>query len=113
MGANYGGDLLRINPYFYGYTVEVGAVNVQGDTEVAAHYAMGRVAIGLAYVMPDQKTAYISDDGTNVGLYKFIADRKRRFFSGYPLCHEIESDQRRQRRKCRSGVDFSRPCDRC
>lgn len=75
MGAYYGGDLLKINPYFYGYPVEVGVMNEQGDTKVDAHYAMGRVAVELAYVMPDQKTAYISDDGTNVGLYMFIADK--------------------------------------
>lgn len=32
----------------------------------------GRLAIELAYVMPDQKTVYITDDGTNVmlGIYK-------------------------------------------
>ena len=28
----------------------------------------------LSYVMPDNKTVYMSDDGTNVGLYMFKAD---------------------------------------
>ena len=35
---------------------------------------MGRVAIELAYVMPDNKTVYISDDGSRVGLFRFVAD---------------------------------------
>lgn len=27
----------------------------------------------LVYVMPDNKTVYITDDGTQVGFYKFVA----------------------------------------
>ena len=36
------------------------------------HMAAGRLAIELPYVMPDQQTVYITDDGTNVilGIYK-------------------------------------------
>ena len=30
------------------------------------HYTLGRMAVELAYVMPDRKTVYITDDGTNV-----------------------------------------------
>jgi len=62
-----------MNPYAYGYPVEVKVQNFDKAT-VAKHYAMGRVALELAYVMPDKKTAYMSDDGTNVGLYRFVAD---------------------------------------
>lgn len=61
------------NPYKYGYPVEV-AVDGAGNTTVTKHYAMGRCALELCYVMPDQKTAYLSDDGTNCGLYMFVAD---------------------------------------
>ncbi|WP_026380918.1 PhoX family protein [Afifella pfennigii] len=60
-------------PYHYGYPVEV-KVEEDGAYEVAKHYAMGRTAVELAKVMPDEKTAYISDDGTNVGLFLFVAD---------------------------------------
>ncbi len=31
------------------------------------HYLLGRIAIELAYVMPDRRTVYTTDDGTNVG----------------------------------------------
>lgn len=66
--------LLEMNPYDYGWNVELEVVNGQGDVEVEKHYSMGRLAIELAYVMPDEKTAYITDDGTNVGLFMFVAD---------------------------------------
>lgn len=68
-------------PYRYGYPVEV-QVNADGKAGVAKHYAMGRVAVELAYVMPDNRTVYISDDGTNVGFFMFIADREQDLSSG-------------------------------
>ncbi|PTW51410.1 PhoX family protein [Rhodovulum kholense] len=60
-------------PYRYGFPTEV-TVTEDGTATAAKHFAMGRVAVELAKVMPDQKTAYISDDGTNVGLFMFVAD---------------------------------------
>ena len=68
-------------PYRYGYPVEV-SVSAGGQATVAKHYAMGRLAIELAYVMPDNRTVYISDDGTNVGFFMFIADREKDLSSG-------------------------------
>ena len=68
-------------PYKYGFPTEV-SVNEAGETAVAKHYAMGRVAVELALVMPDKKTAYISDDGTNVGMYRFVADKEGDLSSG-------------------------------
>ncbi len=61
------------NPYRYGFPVEVN-VDDAGNATPAKHYSMGRVAVELANVMPDKKTAYISDDGTNVGLFMYRAD---------------------------------------
>ncbi len=68
-------------PYRYGYPVEV-TVAENGDTKAAKHFAMGRVAVELAKVMPDMRTAYISDDGTNVGFFMFVADRAQDLSSG-------------------------------
>ncbi|HKE15679.1 MAG TPA: alkaline phosphatase PhoX [Kofleriaceae bacterium] len=62
------------SPYYYGYPVEV-AVDEAGATTVTKHYAMGRHAVELGYVMPDQKTVYITDDGTNDSLQMFVAAR--------------------------------------
>jgi secreted PhoX family phosphatase len=68
-------------PYRYGYPVEV-SVSEDGNATVTKHYALGRLAVELAYVMPDERTVYISDDGTNVGFFMFIADRERDLSSG-------------------------------
>lgn len=68
-------------PYKYGFPVEV-AVSEDGSTSVAKHYAMGRVAVELAYILPDKKTAYITDDGTNTGLFRFVADKAGDLSSG-------------------------------
>jgi uncharacterized protein len=70
------------NPYYYAWTPEVSIKNVQGDTEYVKHYSMGRFAHELAYVMPDQKTVYLTDDGTNGALFMFIADKKADLSSG-------------------------------
>jgi len=69
------------NPYAYGFPTEI-TVAEDGSDSVAKHYAMGRLAIELAYVMPDSKTAYITDDGTNVGLYMFVADEAGKLDAG-------------------------------
>lgn len=69
------------NPYRYGFPTEI-TVSDAGDAMAAKHFSMGRVAVELANVMPDQKTAYISDDGTNVGLFRFVADKEGDLSSG-------------------------------
>lgn len=61
------------NPYAYGYPVEV-TVTEAGAATPAKHFAMGRMALELAYVMPDKKTVYMTDDGTNVGFFMYITD---------------------------------------
>jgi secreted PhoX family phosphatase len=81
MADYYGGDIRRLNPYAYGWPVEV-TVDTAGQPQVAKRYAMGRVALELAYVMPDRRTAYLTDDGTNVGLYLFLADRPEDLTAG-------------------------------
>ena len=62
-----------LNPYYWGYPTEV-AVYGNGSTKVNKRAALGRVAVELAYVMPDEKTVYITDDGENCVLLMFVAD---------------------------------------
>ncbi len=67
------------NPYDYGYIVEIGTDNTATAANVAnvkmkKHFVMGRFSHENAVVMPDQKTVFLSDDGTGVVLFKFIAD---------------------------------------
>ena len=79
MSLYFGGDgtsdsaKATMNPYDYGFPIEV-KVGADGIATVEKRYAMGRSANELSYVMPDQKTAYITDDGTNTALYMFVAD---------------------------------------
>ena len=48
-------------------------VSDEGDISLQTkHFAAGRYAIELSYVMPDNKTMYTTDDGDNVMFSKFI-----------------------------------------
>ena len=97
------------NPYRYGFPVEI-AVKEDGSYTVAKHHAMGRVAVELAKVMPDQKTAYISDDGTNVGLFMFIADTAGNLDAGKLYAAKWNQTSADARRRRRHLVDRPRPC---
>ena len=68
--------------YNHGWITEITPTDTRGSTQVLKHYAMGRFSHELAFVMPDEKTLYLSDDGTNGAFFMFIADRKRDFSSG-------------------------------
>lgn len=74
-GSVQGGDTTKPNPYHYGFPVEVAIENAKADYAVVKHYSMGRFAHELSYVMPDRKTVYQADDGTNVGLFLYVADK--------------------------------------
>jgi len=62
------------NPYHYGLIPEV-TVAKDGKTSVVKHYAMGRGTWELARLAPDGRTAIMGDDGTNVLLAMFVADK--------------------------------------
>lgn len=70
-----------INPYDYGYAFEV-RVNEDGSYDANKWYSTGRRSNELAYILPDEKTMYLSDDGTNVVFQMFVADQPRNFSSG-------------------------------
>ena len=79
--VKYWGDLSEANPYFYGWVPEV-KITPDGSPDYQKHYSMGRFSHELGYVMPDERTVYLSDDNTNVGLFLFIADQKRDLSAG-------------------------------
>ncbi|WKE66550.1 DUF839 domain-containing protein [Gallaecimonas kandeliae] len=72
--AKYWGDATKANPYYYGWTPEV-TIGSDGKANYTKHYAMGRMSHELSYVMPDERTVYLSDDGANVGFFMFVADK--------------------------------------
>lgn len=61
------------SPYFYGITPEV-TVAADGTSSVVKHYALGRIAREMVKVMADNRTVYMGDDGSYVGLFMFVAD---------------------------------------
>lgn len=61
------------NPYRYGYMVEITEPESASPTP-AKRFAMGRFAHETAAVMPDGRTAYLTDDGSAKSFYKFVAD---------------------------------------
>lgn len=69
------------NPYDYGRLVEV-TVQPDGAAKAVKHYAMGRLATELAHVLPDERTAYMGDDGRDVVLFMFVADKARDLSAG-------------------------------
>jgi len=73
---------LTANPYDYGWMVETKILNKSGETSVAKHYSMGRFAHELGYVLPDNKTVYLTDDGNNTGFFMFVADKENDLNSG-------------------------------
>ena len=61
------------NPYDYGYIVEI-TNPTSADPEPVKLFTMGRTAHENAVIMPDDKTVYLTDDGTDKVFYKFVAD---------------------------------------
>ena len=61
------------NPYDYGFIVEMEDSDTN-NPDLTRHYTMGRYSHENAQVMPDNKTVYLSDDGYDTVLYKFVAD---------------------------------------
>ncbi len=74
MGNYFPDGLASVNPYDYGWMPEVAVLDAQGNTSVVKHFSMGRFSHELGIVAPDSRTVYLSDDGYNVGFYRFVAD---------------------------------------
>lgn len=62
------------NPYAYGFITEV-SVDKNGSGRIVKHYSMGRFSHELGTVMPDKRTVYLSDDGQDVMMGMYVADR--------------------------------------
>jgi secreted PhoX family phosphatase len=65
----------QANPYDYGFMVEM-QPDSDGDSinsVVDKQFVMGRFSHENAIIMPDNKTAYFGDDGTDVVFFKFVA----------------------------------------
>ncbi len=79
------------NPYDYGYIVEI--TNPTSETPLPVkHFTLGRVAHENAVVMPDNRTVYTTDDGSNKAFYKFVADNAGDLSSGVLYAAKLSQD---------------------
>ena len=82
------------NPYDYGYIVELeNATSVEPD--LVRHLAMGRFSHENAEVMPDQRTVYLTDDGYDTVLFKFVADAAGDLSAGTLYAAKVDQDSTR------------------
>jgi len=73
------------SPYMYNFAWESGI-----DGIPTKHMAMGRRGTELPYVMPDEKTVYLTDDSYSAVLTVFVADRPRDLSAGKLWCAIVE-----------------------
>lgn len=79
------------NPYRYGYIVEI--TNPTAATPVPQkRFAMGRYSHENGVVMPDNRTVYLSDDGSNVVFFKFVADTAGDLSAGTLYAAQVTQD---------------------
>lgn len=71
----------NFNPYFYGHGFQA-AANPDGTYTADKILTLGRISFEMAIIMPDNRTAYISDGGANVGFFKFVAETPGNLSSG-------------------------------
>jgi hypothetical protein len=75
-------------PYQYGYPWET--VVKEDFTETTTKlYAHGRQSLEMSLVMPDEKTVYGSDDGTNCIFTMFVATTPRNLKEGKNFCMKM------------------------
>jgi len=79
------------NAYRYGYIVEL--TDPTGDPTPRKRSALGRFSHENSVVMPDQRTVYMSDDGTGTVFFKFVADEPRDLSAGTLYAAKAKQDR--------------------
>jgi len=79
------------NPYDYGYIVEIEDASTT-EPDFIKHLAMGRFSHENAAVMPDERTVYLTDDGYDTVLFKFIADTAGDLSAGTLYAAQVAQD---------------------
>jgi secreted PhoX family phosphatase len=79
------------NPYDYGYIMEI-ENSTTTEPDFIKHFAMGRFSHENAQVMPDERTVYLSDDGYDTVLFKFVADTAGDLSSGTLYAAKVTQD---------------------
>ena len=82
------------NPYDYGYIVEIENATTS-EPDLTKHLAMGRFSHENAAVMPDERTVYLTDDGYETVLFKFVADTAGELSAGTLFAAQVDQDSTR------------------
>jgi secreted PhoX family phosphatase len=93
------------NPYNYGYIVEITSPKAATPIPVK-HYAMGRYAHENPVIMPDKKTVYLTDDGSNKGFYKFVADTAGDLSAGTLYAAKVTQDATKDTAKAGFDIEW-------
>ena len=109
----YHGDQTRLadylghypNPYDYGYIIEIENA-ASSEPDLNRHLAMGRFSHENAEVMPDEKTVYLTDDGYETVLYKFVADTAGDLRAGTLYAAHVSQDEGRDAATTGFDVDW-------
>lgn len=79
------------NPYDYGYIVEV--TNPTSSSPVPVkHFTTGRSAHENPVIMPDDKTVYLTDDGSDKAFYKLVTNNAGDLSSGTLYAAKLTQD---------------------
>ncbi len=79
------------NPYDYGYIIEISSA-ASPNPNLVKHMAMGRYSHENAQVMPDERTVYLSDDGYDTVMFKFVADTAGDLSAGALYAAKVTQD---------------------
>jgi len=81
-------DSVGFYPYQYGYPWETVVTEDFKETTTKL-YAHGRMSYEMSYVMPDEKTVYSTDDGTNAVFSFFLSNAARNIKEGVNFCMKM------------------------
>jgi secreted PhoX family phosphatase len=81
-------NALKFNPYQYGYPWET-VVKKDFTEKTTKLYAHGRMSYEMAYVMPDQKTVYHTDDGNNCVFTMMKLKKEKDLKEGTLFCMKM------------------------
>ena len=93
------------NPYDYGYIVEMGEPE-STNPDLIRQLTMGRFSHENAMVMPDNKTVYLTDDGYDTVLFKYIAKRSGDLSEGTLYAAKLDQDSTRDSTTTGFGVEW-------
>lgn len=93
------------NPYDYGYIVEITQPTTATPTPKKL-FTLGRMAHENPVIMPDKKTVYLTDDGSNKGFFKFIADTAGDLSAGKLYAAKVKQDATNDAAKAGFNIEW-------